>query len=135
MKLLTLLVLFCLSATLYGCPKKKAEGEGAEPVEGASTADKSGEGSADRFILFHPQVPWRTGIMPTLDVLPLGRFHGIAERALRARVEISHFLENGKARADGSDFGVRKHVGCPLEQSRVCSGIELQKLLADPRRT
>ena len=47
MKLLTLLVLFCLSATLYGCPKKKAEGESAEPVEGASTADKSGEGSSD----------------------------------------------------------------------------------------
>ena len=49
MKLFTLLALLCLIPTLYGCPKKNVDADGAavEPVEGTSTADKSGEGSSD----------------------------------------------------------------------------------------
>jgi hypothetical protein len=49
MKLFTLLILVCLVPALYGCPKKKESDGGAalEPVEGSSTADKSGEGSTE----------------------------------------------------------------------------------------
>ncbi|MGZ3682251.1 MAG: hypothetical protein ACXVB9_12560 [Bdellovibrionota bacterium] len=47
MKLLTLLLLVCLVPTLYGCPKKKDADGASEPVEGASSADKSGEASSD----------------------------------------------------------------------------------------
>lgn len=46
MKLFTFLLLVCLVPTLYGCPKKK-DAEGVEPVEGASTSDKSGESSTE----------------------------------------------------------------------------------------
>jgi len=44
MKFFTLFLLVCLVPTLYGCPKKK-QADGVEPVEGASSSDKSGEGS------------------------------------------------------------------------------------------
>jgi hypothetical protein len=48
MKLFTLLALLCLVPTLYGCPKKHAEGGAAvEPVEGSSSSDKSGEGTTE----------------------------------------------------------------------------------------
>jgi hypothetical protein len=48
MKLFTLLALLCLVPTLYGCPKKNADGGAAvEPVEGSSSSDKSGEGTTE----------------------------------------------------------------------------------------
>jgi hypothetical protein len=49
MKLLSFLTLVCLVTTLYGCPKKKTDDDGAnvEQSEGSNVSDKTGEGSAD----------------------------------------------------------------------------------------
>jgi hypothetical protein len=64
MKLLMLFALLCLVPTLYGCPKKNAEGGAVvEPVEGSSSSDKSGEGSTE-------EMQEKKGDAPASDAAP-----------------------------------------------------------------